>query len=172
MALTFSSKIIDLGFEAAVRGIESMAKGYVLVGWPGDGSRLHKIVYRPSAAAGKGQPPKAEGPLTIAEIAFIMENGSEKNNLPPRPVMGQTIKRTEKDVPTIQGRALDMFLRGVPKEQALKIIAVWFEGELKRSFTKETFAPLQPETIARKGSSRPLIDSGQLRQSITSRVIP
>ena len=29
------------------------------------------------------------------------------------------------------------------------------------------FAPLQPRTIARKKSSRPLIDTGQLRQAVS-----
>ena len=29
------------------------------------------------------------------------------------------------------------------------------------------FAPLQPRTVARKKSSRPLIDTGQLRQSVS-----
>jgi hypothetical protein len=33
------------------------------------------------------------------------------------------------------------------------------------------FAPLKAKTIKRKGSSKPLIDTGQLRQSITYRVV-
>ena len=42
---------------------------------------------------------------------------------------------------------------------------------MKNTFTTGSFTPNKPATIKRKGSSRPLIDTGHLRQSITSKVV-
>ncbi|MDF7681191.1 hypothetical protein PT300_11600 [Enterobacteriaceae bacterium ESL0689] len=43
-------------------------------------------------------------------------------------------------------------------------------GEVKRKIQSGIAPPLDPKTIARKGSSRPLIDTGNLLQSITYEV--
>jgi hypothetical protein len=49
---------------------------------------------------------------------------------------------------------------------ALERLGVVATGEVKREFVVGSFVPLKPETIRRKKSSRPLIHTGQLRQSI------
>jgi len=40
-------------------------------------------------------------------------------------------------------------------------------GEVKHGITTLKFAPLKPATIAHKDSSQPLVDTNQLRQSVT-----
>ena len=173
MAVSFETKEIDRGYADALKVIADFGKSYVLVGWPGEGSKIHKPEKR-SNPTSRTQPntSEAKSRITLAELAFIMEYGSEVNNLPARPIMKKTLARVDADIVRYQGEALSAVLDGrMNIDQALKTLAVWFEGELKRSFTKETFAPLQPATIAAKNSSRPLIDSGQLRQGITSRVV-
>lgn len=176
MALPPGTTVIDRGYDAAIREMERLAKFRALVGWPGDGSRLKALAknVKPSVKSKKTKRTASEqtSKLTVAEIAFIMEYGSVKNNLPPRPIMAQTIARTKNQLVNLQGRSLDSVLAGkVGAEQAMKLLALWFEGELKRSFVSESFVGLSSSTIARKGSTRPLIDTGQLRQSITSKVI-
>jgi hypothetical protein len=173
MATTFKTMEIDHGYADALKVIADFGKSCVLVGWPGAGSKIHPPVKR-NTPTSKTKPNTSEAKqrITLAEIAFIMEYGSEVNNLPARPIMKKTLARVELDIVRYQGEALSAVLDGrMNIDQALKVLGVWFEGELKRSFTKETFAPLQPATIAAKNSSRPLIDSGQLRQGITSRVV-
>lgn len=58
------------------------------------------------------------------------------------------------------------------KEQALREIGAEGEGSLKRTLTegRGEWPSLKPGTIARKGSTRPLIDTGIMRSKITSRV--
>lgn len=56
------------------------------------------------------------------------------------------------------------------KAQALELLGVRFVGECQRNMVTAPFQPLSPITIARKGSSKPLIDTGQLRSSITFRI--
>ena len=53
----------------------------------------------------------------------------------------------------------------------LSKLGVSYEGEMKKTFLVGQFIPNKPATIKRKGSSRPLIDTGHLRQSITSKVV-
>ena len=173
MGLIFDTREVDHGYNGILAGIQAFSKAHVLVGWPGEGSRLKQAAKRAAGKNGKTPPTGTPTtPLTVAEVAFIMEYGSMKNGLVPRPIMAQTIARTERTMLDYQAQSFHAVLDGkATVQQALAKLGVWFEGELKRSFTVETFAPLQPRTIAAKKSSRPLIDSGQLRQSVTSRVV-
>ena len=57
----------------------------------------------------------------------------------------------------------------------LKRIGVLILNEVNKNFVKgsndgDTWTPLQPSTIANKGSSKPLIDTGNLRASFTFQV--
>ncbi|RLI74767.1 hypothetical protein DRO97_05075 [Archaeoglobales archaeon] len=58
------------------------------------------------------------------------------------------------------------------KEEILKKAGAFLEGAIKETITKgrPEWSPLKPETIKRKGSSKPLIDTGKLRASITHRI--
>lgn len=58
------------------------------------------------------------------------------------------------------------------KERILKLAGAFLEGKVKEKITHSdpSWPPLRPETIKRKGSSRPLIDTGRLRDSITHKV--
>lgn len=58
------------------------------------------------------------------------------------------------------------------KERALELLALKCVGEIQQRIADGIEPPNAPSTVARKGSSKPLIDSGQLRAMITSRVEP
>lgn len=51
-------------------------------------------------------------------------------------------------------------------DRAFKRLALRAVGDVQTKITEGPFVPNHPETIRRKRSSRPLIDTGQLRQSI------
>lgn len=51
-------------------------------------------------------------------------------------------------------------------EQAMERAALIFEGDVKKRIANRIPPPLAPATIARKGSSVPLIDTGALRNAI------
>lgn len=53
---------------------------------------------------------------------------------------------------------------------AAEILGTRFVGEIQKRMSAGIPPALSPATIARKGSSVPLIDTGQLRSSITYRV--
>lgn len=54
--------------------------------------------------------------------------------------------------------------------QALRRLGVWLQGQIQARIAAGIQPPNAEETIRRKGSSTPLIDTGHLRASITHRV--
>ncbi len=109
--------------------------------------------------------------INMATLALIHENGSAANNIPPRPFMHQTRKRCEGRFMRLLRRCYKAVLNGANPIRSLEKIGVAYEGEMKNTFTVGSFVPNKPATLKRKKSSRPLIDTGHLRQSIISKVV-
>ena len=57
-------------------------------------------------------------------------------------------------------------LRGRSAEQILKELGVFQKDLMQNEIITGDFAPNAPSTIRRKGSSKPLIDTGRMRQSV------
>ena len=54
--------------------------------------------------------------------------------------------------------------------RSLDLMGVRAQGGIQKRIAAGIAPPLDPATIKRKGSSKPLIDTGQLRSSITYRI--
>lgn len=106
--------------------------------------------------------------IPLAMIAAIHEFGAPEQGIPERSFLRGGIRRAAPKLNAVNIDSLRKVLLGnMTIDQAVEKLGVVAVGEVKREFTVGTFAPLKPATVKRKGSSRPLIDSGQLRQSIT-----
>jgi hypothetical protein len=111
--------------------------------------------------------------ITNAALMFIHTNGSEVMGIPKRAVIEPAIEypsNKERIVSTL-GQAADAMLDG-NKQQAEHFIQVAGQqgsNASKRWFTDpaNNWPPNKPSTIERKGSDRPLIDTGELRRAIT-----
>jgi hypothetical protein len=53
---------------------------------------------------------------------------------------------------------------------ALQMLGVFVQGLIRKRMSRGIPPPLRPATVKRKGSSKPLIDTGQLRGSVDLRV--
>lgn len=53
---------------------------------------------------------------------------------------------------------------------ALERIGLWAQGQIQQRIADGIAPPNSPSTVRRKGSSTPLIDTGQLRSAITYKV--
>lgn len=109
--------------------------------------------------------------ITNAELAFIHTNGSPVNNIPPRPFLQPAIEAHQAE---ISQRLLDAFayIMGGKKEEGvrrLNVLGIYAVEVVKDMFKKghNNWPPLKPETIKRKGSDLPLVDTGEMRNSIT-----
>jgi hypothetical protein len=86
--------------------------------------------------------------------------------------MKQTRQRAEGRFARLLRRLYKQVVNGkVNPINGLSKLGVAYEGEMKNTFLVGQFTPNKPATIKRKGSSRPLIDTGHLRQSIISKVV-
>ena len=56
--------------------------------------------------------------------------------------------------------------RGIDPDAALDAMGIEMQGVIRQFLTDLTDPPNSPETIRRKKSSNPLIDTGQLRTAI------
>ena len=57
-------------------------------------------------------------------------------------------------------------VKGVPAEQILKEIGIFQKDLIQEKITEGSYEPNAASTIRRKGSSKPLIDTGRMRQSV------
>ena len=159
----------DLGLDRIKHELHTLSRGMVCVGWPGQ-TKIHQPVnHMRGTIGGVRARPRPRPPLDVATLAVIHEFGSPKNNIPARPVMRQTNQRHSRELQSIMPALLRRIYAGrILPSKALAQLGVFWEGKIKQTFRDGVFVPLRPATIARKGSSKPLIDSGQLRQSVTS----
>lgn len=105
--------------------------------------------------------------ITNAQLMFIHSEGSPAHNIPPRPVIEMTLKEEKEKISEKFKKALNVVVKGGDPRAELEKLGIYVVNKIKAKFGSEDLAPLQPATIKAKGSDRPLIDTGQLRNSIT-----
>lgn len=107
--------------------------------------------------------------LTVAEIGFYHEFGTV--NIPERSFIRSTLNGQSKDIKKIAANQYKKVLNGdISIETGLGILGAFTAGLIQQTFTNNDWAPNTANTQAQKGSATPLIDTGQLRQSISFKV--
>lgn len=117
--------------------------------------------------------------LTVAQIATIHEFGKEIH----QPKMRRTIVIPER---SFLRKTVDLYREAIARRQvlltqgyvlgklelksSLELLGQYVVGLVKQRIANGIAPPNRPYTIAKKGSSKPLIDTGQLRNSITYKV--
>jgi hypothetical protein len=108
--------------------------------------------------------------ITMVELAAIHEFGSPAANIPERSFIRRTFAEKNTELVQLQARvARALIAEKVSVTQALNVLGAWAAGEIKKTVTAGPHIPppLKPETVARKGSDRPLVDTGRLVDAIT-----
>lgn len=114
--------------------------------------------------------------ITNAELLFIHTNGSPVNNIPPRPVIEPAIYNDKDRLADMMKKAAQLFMEGRDEEAIKQLQRVGMRGQnvSRQWFVDEKNgwppnAPAVREAKIRKGSTdpKPLIDTGELRKSIT-----
>lgn len=104
----------------------------------------------------------------IATIAAVHEFGSSDGRIPERSFLRTGIRAAMPQVQQLNKislRAIGNGTLSVPV--ALGQLGALAVGAVQKQITSGSYVPLRPATIRRKGSSKPLIDSGSLRASIS-----
>lgn len=107
--------------------------------------------------------------VTVGDIATFHEFGTQ--TVPARSfIRGWFDERQDFIQKTLVSRMRAAVAGHLTAQQALDQMALAFEGDVKRRIAQRIPPPLAESTIKRKGSSVPLIDTGQLRNAIRAKV--
>lgn len=116
-----------------------------------------------------------EGVLGNAEIGMKQEFGSVSKNIPPRSFLRMPLETKKQElIKALQTKAVKKAIEGGDLDLALELMGIAGEGIVQEAFSTGGFGQWPanaPFTISKKGSSAPLIDTGQLRRSISSEVV-
>lgn len=108
-----------------------------------------------------------EGGESVAFIAAVHEYGAPSAGIPERPFLKPAIIQGKGDQLRLNKVNLIRILHNqIDFTTALGQLGEMAKGQVQLYIVNGNFAPLKPATIARKGSSKPLIDTGQMRQSV------
>lgn len=131
--------------------------------------------------ASKGSSPNMVG-VPVAKIAMINEFGAtiKKNNngkhsvivIPARPFMREAVQKFKQE--RIQKQAAivrQLLAMKIKPEQAMAQIGLVMENCIVESIKNFKEPKNAPSTVKKKGFDKPLIDTGQMWQSVASKVV-
>lgn len=160
------SKKIIIGFKTTDRTLQNtrsimeiivpnVEKQRILMGVPKDTSENREI-------------DDENEPINNAELLAIHEHGTIDGRIPARPLLEPVIEQEKEYIKKSFQKYISLINNneGSKAELVLDQLAIYIEGKLVEYFDKNDWVANAPSTIARKGSARPLIDSGDLRRSL------
>jgi hypothetical protein len=112
--------------------------------------------------------------LRLVEIAAVHEFGSSDGRIPERSFIRSTfLIRRVNALATMQANLARLIVtKGLDPMKALAKLGAWGAAEVKNTITEiDIPPPLADSTIMRKGSSKPLVDTGLLKNSISYEVV-
>ena len=138
---------IDLGWKAIKKEVRKLGRARTDIGQFGSG----------------GKPD-----VDIAARAAVQEFGTRDGRVPSRPFHRQTFKKNLNELKKEIDKAYDMLIaRNISAALMVRGIGEWYTGKMKETITDGKFKSLAPATVRAKKSSRPLIDTGDMRRFTT-----
>lgn len=118
-----------------------------------------------------GKSRKDSDEITNAELGVIHEFGVPERGIPERSFMRSTASEESNNLGQLSKQVLNESLAGnISPYDAYATIGAYFQGKIVEKITDGEFEPNNEKTVKHKGSSKPLIDTGQLRGAITYEV--
>lgn len=105
--------------------------------------------------------------VDLLDIAMWNELGTA--TAPSRPFLRQSVDNNKDKINAFCQSQLKALLSGrTTAEDVLKKTAVFMKGLVQETIKEGDFQPNAPSTVKKKGSDKPLIDTGHMRQSVTT----
>ena len=157
-----SIKEKDRGLAKLKKEIEKFKKKpYVKVGLTGKNALAGKKV------RDKDGKIKTVTNVDVVFVATCNEFGVPSRGIPERSFIRSTVRDKKEEWATWVSRQFSKILKGESTvEKGLALVGLKAESDIKRKFTENDWPANAPSTIEKKGSSMPLIDTGQTRNSI------
>lgn len=148
-----SVRIVDHGANSLLKRLEE--KGTVKVG----------------VLAESGDKSHSSTGTTVSLVAGVHEFGAPDRGIPERSFIRGYVDENERDIREKIRKSTRQVIQGKKKVgDVLEILGLVFVGEIQERISTGIEPPLNRKTVERKGSSKPLIDTGQLRSSILHEV--
>lgn len=126
----------------------ALKKGAVTVGFHADGK------------------PRQEGEATNATIAAAHEFGTD--TIERRPFLAPALEKGQPEIGDLQAQLIGKVFDGsMSAEQALGVLGEKGVALVRAEITSSPPPALHPDTIAAKGSSRTLVDTGQMLGAVS-----
>lgn len=110
--------------------------------------------------------------INMADLAAIHVFGVPSQNIPKRDFVTPVIEQNQdKYIGYIEQKVIPILQGDVSMQEVWQFIGMEAKADIQNYMVNGKFAPLSPKTIKRKGSSKPLIDTGQLRQAVSYIVV-
>ncbi|MWN31012.1 MULTISPECIES: hypothetical protein [unclassified Gilliamella] len=114
---------------------------------------------------------KESASITNAELGVIHEFGVPEKGIPERSFMRSTASEEAENLGRLGNARIAECLKGQKSaHDAFADVGAYLQGKIVEKITDGDFVANKEETAKRKKSSKPLIDTGQLRASITYEV--
>lgn len=111
-------------------------------------------------------------PLTLLEVAAVHEFGAPAAGIPQRSFIRAGVDTQLAEIQRVQRALALQTIRGATTlDVALDRLGAKVAALLQNRIAAGIDPPNSAATIARKGSSKPLVDTGQLKAAITWRVL-
>lgn len=155
-----------------------MGSSTIVVGWiDGNGSAETAYAHlQAKNSTGENQPAVGK-PASRALIARTLNYGRQAGTtaegrsypeIPARPFMDFAKEIFDRVFPKLMRRYMPGYLAGVVSvDDFLAVIGSRAKAAVQEAITNGDYAPLSPKTIAAKGSSVPLIDTGTMLRTVT-----
>lgn len=139
-----STKVTDMGIDKVLENVLELGGKQVKVG----------------IQAGSG----SHDGVDILDIAIYNHFGTR--NIPSRPFISDCFDKNQGQISEAKKRIVYRVMEGMPASAGLAQLGQWYQDVLKGHIRNGSWVPNAPATVKRKGSSRPLIDTGQLVNSV------
>lgn len=132
---------------------------------------MRRNLNRPGAQVRVGFLSRAKYPdgKPVAMIAAIQNWGAPRAGIPPRPFFSNMIASKGPEWPA--GIATQLRLTNYDRRETLLRVGEGVAGQLRKSLIDTNSPPLAESTIARKGFTKPLVETGHMLNSIDYEIV-
>ena len=102
---------------------------------------------------------------SVVDVAYWNEYGTSK--MPSRPFIRQTFEKNGNDIDKVSRTLIGGIMTGTfNPDGALRELGDWYKGVMQEVLRDGSYVANAASTLAQKNGSKPLVDTGQLLQSI------
>lgn len=103
--------------------------------------------------------------VDLLDVAAFNELGTSR--APSRPFLRQSIDDHHPEIEAFFKNQVALLTNGsTTADQIMRQTAVFLRGLIQEEIVEGDFTPNAPSTVKKKGSDKPLIDTGHMRQSV------